>query len=266
MAKPSTSDHPANPRLLDANLERLNTLTPLRGYAAKRCHSLTEAVQGFHKQLDDVNSRVWTAMNRSKNPTDGLTRDESAAIILYTIEWDLEHPSLYSVLNNTLRLEDRRKLVPWFSYLNLLFTALFKLPSIRGTIWRGVRGDLSSSYKLGDTLTWWGFSSCTTSIGALTNEQYLGQSGTCTLFAIQCVNGKAVREHSYFKEEDEILLLPCTHLEVIGCLNRQDGLNIIHLVEVPPPHELLQPPFPQDKSKMTSYSFSGMSGTDRMGH
>lgn len=259
MAEPSSFTHHVNNRLLDANLERLNSLVPLRGYASKPLVPLKEAVQGFHKQLDDVHSRVWAATNRSEHPADGLTPDESAAIILYTIEWDLDHSSLYSVLNHTLRLEDRRTLIPWFSFLKLLFTALFKLPSVHGIVWRGVRGDLSSTYKIGNTLTWWAFSSCTASIGALTNEQYLGLSGPCTLFAIQCLNGKAIRKHSYFENEDEILLLPCTHLKVIDCLRREDGLSIIHLVEVAPPHELLQPPFPLDESKMTLYASAEMS-------
>ena len=250
---PSAHLH-VNTRLLDANLERLNTLAPLRGYASKSLVPLAEAVQGLHDLVDDVNSREWTATSRSRNPVDGLTQNESAAIVLYTIEWDPEHPSLYAVLNNALRLEDRRKLIPWFPYLKLLFTALFKLPSIRGTVWRGVRGDLRSSYKLGATLTWWGFSSCTASIGALTNDQYLGLSGSCTLFAIQCLNGKAIKRHSYFAQEDEILLLPCTHLKVIDSLSRQDGLHIIHLLEVPPPHELLQPPFPLPESKIIAHS------------
>ena len=252
---PSANPH-VNTRLLDANLERLNTLTPLRGYAAKPLVSLSEAVQGLHhlNLLDDVNSRVWTATSRSKNPVDGLTPDESAAIILYTIEWDLGHPSLYAALNSALRLEDRRQLIPWFPYLKLLFTALFKLPSIHGTVWRGVRGDLRLGYTLGSTVTWWGFSSCTASIGTLTSDQYLGLSGSCTLFVIQYLNGKAIKHHSYFAHEDEILLLPCTHLKVIDSLSRQDGLHIIHLLEVPPPHELLQPPFPLAESKIIAHS------------
>ncbi|CAF1335008.1 unnamed protein product [Rotaria sordida] len=144
-----------NTRLLDANEERLNTLLPLRGYATKHLVSLKEAIVELRELLDDVESRVWTATNRCKNPADTLNQDESAAIVLYTIEWDPDHPSLYSVLNRTLRLEDRRQLIPWFSYLNLFLTGLFKLPSIRCTVRRGVCGDLRSHYKQRDNVTWW---------------------------------------------------------------------------------------------------------------
>src|SRR5689334_7329557 len=119
-----------NTRLLDGYKERLNTLTPLRGYAMQPYLSIEDAVKPLHKLVDDINSRVWTATNRCKDLSDILTHDESAAIVLYTIEWDPGHTSLYSVLNETLRLEDRDKLVPWFPYLKLLLSGLFKLPSV----------------------------------------------------------------------------------------------------------------------------------------
>ncbi|CAF4500213.1 unnamed protein product [Rotaria sp. Silwood2] len=238
-----------NTRILDAGEERLNTLTPLRGYASKSLVSLQEAVVKLRELVDDVDSRVWTATNRSENPANELSQDESAAIVLYTIEWDPDHPSLYSVLNRTLRLEDRRKLTPWFSYLKLLLTALFKLPSTRCTIWRGVRGDLRSHYKQGSKVTWWAFSSCTTAINVLESDQYLGTRGPRTLFAIDCLNGKDIKRHSYFAQEEEILLLPCTHFQVISHLSSMENLYIIHLREVPPPFMLLEPPNPMSAGK-----------------
>ena len=239
----------AHARFLDADEERLNALAPLRGYASEQLVPLTEAVVKLRKLVDDVDTRVWTATNRCKNPVDKLTQHESAAIVLYTIEWDPNHPSLYTMLNKTLRVEDRRKLTPWFPYLKLLFTGLFKLPSIRCTVWRGVRGDLRSHYTQGDNVTWWAFSSCTSSINVLESEQYLGTSGPRTLFAIECLNGKDIKHHSYFAQEDEILLLPCTHLQVISHLSSKENLFIIHLREVSPPFMLLEPPNPLPPGK-----------------
>ncbi|CAF3012867.1 unnamed protein product [Rotaria sp. Silwood2] len=233
-----------NTRLLDAAEERLNSLTPLRGYAAEELVSLQEAVVKLRNLVHDVDVRAWTATNRCEHPIDKLNQDESAAIVLYTIEWDPHHPSLYLVLNQTLRLEDRRKLSPWFPYLKLLLTGLFKLPSTRCTVWRGVRGDLRPQYKQSRKVTWWAFSSCTTAIHVLESEQYLGTSGPRTLFAIDCLNGKNIQQHSYYAQEEEILLLPCTHLEVISHLSSMDNLHIIHLREIPPPFVLLEPPNP----------------------
>ncbi|CAF3344770.1 unnamed protein product, partial [Rotaria sp. Silwood2] len=237
----SPAEH-INARFFDANEERLNSLTPLRGYADQRLVSLKDAVKTLGDQLDDINSRVWTATNRCTEPADKLSPNESAAIILYTIEWDPGHPSLYSVLNKTLRLEDRNNLKPWFPYLKLLLTALFKLPSTRCIVWRYVSVDLCSRYKQGDSFTWWAFSSCTTSISVLESLNYLGTSNTGTVFAIECLNGKNIKRHSYFAQEDEILLLPCAHFKVVDQLNRKDGLRIIHVREVQPPIMLLEPP------------------------
>ncbi|CAF4866399.1 unnamed protein product, partial [Rotaria socialis] len=245
-----------NSRLLDASEERLNALAPLHGYAEERLVSLEDAVVSLRNLVHNIDVRVWTATNRSENPADKLTPNESAAIILYTIEWDPSHPSLYLVLNRSLRLEDRRKLVPWFSYLKLLLTGLYKLPSIRCTVWRGVRGDLRSHYRPGAKITWWAFSSCTASISVLESEQYLGTSGTRTLFAIECLNGKDIKRHSYFAQEEEILLLPCTHFQVISHLSSMENLHIIHLREITPPFMLLEPPdasFLDSHNDNTSY-------------
>ena len=74
-----------------------------------------------------------------EEPQDGLTIDESAAIRLYTIEWQKPHRSLYSMLNETLKTADRKALQPYFKYFKLFLTALVKLPSVPPqTIWRGV--------------------------------------------------------------------------------------------------------------------------------
>ncbi|CAF2767090.1 unnamed protein product [Rotaria sp. Silwood2] len=230
-----------NTRLIDVDKEQLNTLTPLLGYSEEPLVSLNKAVVKLRDLVDNVESYARIAMNECKNPADDLTQDESAAISLYTIDWDPGHRSLYSVLNRTLRDENRKKLIPWFPYLKLIFVALFKLPSTQGTVWRGARGDLRSLYKEGDNITWWAFSSCTTAVNVLEREQYLGTSGPRTLFAIDCVNGKDIKHHSYYSQE-EILLLPCTYFKVISHFSSMKDLYIIHLREIAPPFILLEPP------------------------
>lgn len=80
----------------------------------------------------------------------------------------------------------------------------------------------------------------------LQNPQYLGERGSRTLFSIETTRGKSIRNHSFYQNEDEILLLPGTNLEVTGQLNPGNRLHIIHLREKRPPFSLLQSPF-QDK-------------------
>jgi hypothetical protein len=64
-----------------------------------------------------------------------------------------------------------------------------------------------------------------------------------TLFSIECESGRSIRLHTYFKKENEILLLPATQLRVNGRLDSGNGLHIIHLVETVSPFPLLQPPY-----------------------
>ncbi|CAF4984811.1 unnamed protein product [Rotaria sp. Silwood1] len=61
-----------------------------------------------------------------------------------------------------------------------------------------------------------------------------------TMFTLHCLSAKDIRKHSYYPAEDEVLLMPATQFEVIGCLNQGD-LHIIQLEETRPPHPLLLP-------------------------
>jgi hypothetical protein len=68
------------------------------------------------------------------------------------------------------------------------------------------------------------------------------------MFSIQTSSGKNIRAHSYFENEDEILLPPGIYLKVIDSVKPAEGLHIIHLQEISPPHPLLAEPF--DLSQM----------------
>jgi hypothetical protein len=227
-------------RVTDIAQEPLKILLPIAGYENMPLVSLEEAVEKLVHLLPAIQTYVYVAKQSCKKPADGLTRDESASIMLFTMGWEPLDKCLYSVLNATLRSINRRKLKPWFLYLRLLLNALFRLPSISRTVYRGVTLDLSKDYVIGETVVWWGFSSCTIAMNTLQSEQFLGKKGTRTMFAIECHSGKDIRKHSIFPTEDEMLLLPATHFKVIGCLDQGD-LNIIQLQETPSTHQLLQP-------------------------
>ncbi|CAF1555747.1 unnamed protein product, partial [Didymodactylos carnosus] len=138
---------------------------------------------------------------------------------------------------------NRRQLISWFSYLKLFLTALWKLPSAGKTIvYRGVKLDLSKDYPEGKTFVWWGFSSTSDSIRVLEAEQFLGKTGTRTLFNIECSNGKFIKNHSYFNYENEVLLMPATEFQVTGRLDSGNGLHIITLKQVESKFPLLEPP------------------------
>ncbi|CAF1414150.1 unnamed protein product [Rotaria sordida] len=171
-----------------------------------------------------------------------MTKDESAAITLYSMGWEPLDQCLHVALNVALRSSDRRHLKPWLLFLKLLLTALSRLPSVlHRTVFRGVKLDLHEHYKQGKEIIWWGFSSCTTSIQDLEVEQALGKTGSRTIFSIECSSGKDIQEHSFYSGVDEILLLPGTLFQVVACLNHAPDLHLIHLKEIEPQFPLLSP-------------------------
>ncbi|CAF3817876.1 unnamed protein product, partial [Rotaria sp. Silwood1] len=148
-------------------------LAPIDGYQSYALVSLDQAIAPLTDRVKDIDARVWVALENCKKSVDQLSPDESAAIHLYTMEWTPSDASLYAVLNRALRAENRSLLRPWFFYLKLLFSALYKIPSDQRTLWRGVRADLSAAYQKGKKIAWWGFSSCTESIQVLQSDQFL---------------------------------------------------------------------------------------------
>ncbi|CAF1474559.1 unnamed protein product [Rotaria sordida] len=185
------------------------------------------------------------ALNETpQQPSDGLTVDESAAIRLYTIQWEEPHQSLHSMLNDVLRTGNRENLRPYFKYLKLLLTALVKLPCLPpSTIWRGVKKNLSAEYLSGTVVTWWAFSTGTTALTVLENNMYLGSSGERTLFSVETINGRSISAHSHYDNQEEVMLLPGTRMTVKMQMNPSLDLYSIHLVQVIPDEILLEPPF-----------------------
>jgi hypothetical protein len=226
-------------RFLDAGEEPDQTLTPIEGYEKYPLVSLKEAVEPIKSLLHNADSMVETARRNSRKPADGLTQDESGAIHLYTMQWPKPHPSLFTLLNEKLRSQNRDVLIPWFLFLKLFFTALYRLPSLKGVIYRGVRGDLSDQYE--EDNFWWGASSCTETINVI--KGFVGSTGARTIFNIECINGKSIKDHSYFKQENEILLMPGSYFQVVSKWEPAKDLYIIHLREKVPPYQTMAPPF-----------------------
>jgi Ran GTPase-activating protein (RanGAP) involved in mRNA processing and transport len=242
MASECVGHTPLAGRFSDIDTKPGALLMPIEGYENMPLVSLEEAVEPLVLLVRDVRRRACIVKQRCENPPDNLSPDESAAIMLYTTEWESQSDSLYFILNSTLRTECRMKLKPWFLYLKLILTALGRLPPIGGrTVYRGIRLSMGDMYPQGKTFVWWGFSSCTTSIDVLEAEQFFGKTGSRTLFNIECNNGRCIRGHSYIEKENEVLLLPAVHLKVVACLTQSSDFHIIQLKEVDSLFNLLEP-------------------------
>ncbi|CAF1006607.1 unnamed protein product [Didymodactylos carnosus] len=135
-------------RFLDVNYEPQQRLSPIQGYELKPLVSLEEAVRPLESLISNIQGFVWTATGNSPQEKDGLLPNERAAIYLYTME------CLYRQLNAALRSEDRQTLIPYFSYLKLFLTALWKLPDVQDTVWRGMKGNLTDQYPQGKQFAW----------------------------------------------------------------------------------------------------------------
>lgn len=234
-----------NHRLLIADAKDPSEHDPIVVYIQEPLLSLAEAYTPLIDIVHNIFMYVSIALERtSDKPADGLTRSESAAIRLYTMEWDHEHESLYSLLNVTHRKSNSSHLRPWHKYLKLLLTAIVKIPCLPPqVVWRGVRRDITHVYQPGSLITWWAFSSCTITLPVLENMHYLGTEGERTLCSIEVINGRNIRGHSYFAKEDEIMMLPGTKMEVQSKFIPAPDLRIIHLKQIKPEEILLESPF-----------------------
>ena len=234
-------------RIIEQNSSVINenNFEPIVGYAQQPLLPLSKACVPLIHIIQNILFYVNIALHKTQEiPSDGLTIDESAAIRLYTMEWEQSDQSLYFILNQTLKSNDRQSLKPFHKYLKLFLTALVKLPCVPPlTIWRGVTKDISQEFHPGKSLIWWSFMSCTTELTVLENNIYLGRNGNRTLFSIESINCRTIRDHSEYKTEDEVLLLPGSQLIVQSQFMPADDLHVIHLKQIRPEDTLLEVPF-----------------------
>ena len=202
-------------------------LPPVYGYRTHPLLPLRQALDPILSRIDELDEFIKIAKTECHFPSEhGLTREESASIYLYTMDWGEQ--SLYRVLNEALRVKDRSVLVPWHGYLKLFDTALQKLPSLQMNLWRGVNVDISKNFKEGEELTWWSFNSCSSAVKVV--KQFLGP--VSTLFMIEAKNGKSISAYSNFPEENEVILGLGTRLRVVSDALDHPSLNVVHLVEL----------------------------------
>jgi hypothetical protein len=100
--------------------------------------------------------------------------------------------------------------------------------------------DVGDEFPEGKTFIWWAFSSCSSSIKVL--EQFLGQTDHRTIFNIECDSAKDISEHSFYQNENEVLMYPARQFQVVSSFNSGNQLRIIHVKETQPPFSLIHIP------------------------
>ena len=141
---------------IDCSFQRL---TPVYGFHSADIVSLEEALQPIKSEIKELSRYVKIAKQYCHYPNDQrLSKDQSASVYIYTMEWGTT--SLYRVLNEALRSEDREALKIWFPYLKLFDTALDLLPTVKESVWRGIPFDTGKTFTKDQMFTWWAISSC----------------------------------------------------------------------------------------------------------
>ena len=170
----------------------------------------------------------------------GLTDDEAGAISCYTLQTAGGLKSPYEVINEGLAgSRNRAGLFSTRKLIYLLLSGLRKLPRFKPStepkmLYRGIRRKVPTTkegatitneggevithqyYVDGGTVTWWGFTSTTTSLSATQN--FINGVKESTLFNIggEDLWGYKIKAFSPFSDEEEVLLEPEAKILVNG--------------------------------------------------
>jgi len=161
-----------------------------------------------------------------------LSIDAIAAINLYTQEWKPREKSLYYQMNTALRSDDRYACDTFLPYIKLLMNGgLKQLPPYKGTIWRGVKGDVREKFVKDQEVVFSAFTSCSEGLSSA-GGNFFGKKGLRTLLNIKSYQGRDISPYSSFSREKEILLLPNSRFKVIDVLQVSDELFIVQLKQL----------------------------------
>eukprot|EP00808_Paulinella_micropora_P021091 g3573.t1 len=232
-------------RVQDLDLASMGLLPPICGVMAQPLVSLAEACAGLGSLVSNLDTLVFFAAEAGKklakvksHQQHLLTADECGSIYLYTCESDV-----YRQMNRALRNKDRSAVKPWFKYLRLLFSAIGKLPAVNENVWRGLSlpdeaeatrqiQSLQEMKKDGDTLFWWGASSCTVDMD--TSVQFTGGKYapyTRIMFQVRCIRGARIETLSAIGNEKEVLLMPGSSFQIKNLAEITPKVWIVELQE-----------------------------------
>jgi len=227
-------------RLLDAALEDGGMRGPLGGMFPVHLPvpSFADALAPLSDKLPKVDPNkgqlakmAWKKAGSIPAQFPTLTRDECAAIVLYTMEDMPRERSPYYVMNAALREKNRQAVRPWRDFVWLLLHALRKLPPSKARIvYRGMAGSVLAE---GAELQWSAFSSTATKVDVmqvfLDTEEAISASGPRTMIHLELTEpvGRDVSAFSLYPQECEVLLPPNICFEVVSRYNAGSGLVMV---------------------------------------
>ncbi|CAF1066575.1 unnamed protein product [Rotaria sp. Silwood1] len=193
-------DNDYNPRLFP----------PVNDYLTYELLTLEQCLKPIAARIDRLNEIIQIAQDKCHHPCQhGLTHDESAAIFLYTMEWD--DNTLYQVINRDLRSEEQSISKSWLPYLKLFYTALNKLPNVQMNVWRSIQEDMIKELDNDNEFIWWNITSCSSSIDVIKDFIEINSR----LLVIETTAGKDISNYSNFPDQHEIIICSGTRLRFV---------------------------------------------------
>jgi hypothetical protein len=205
-------------------------LPSVYAYRDEKLVSIEKALASVESQIDQLLYYIKIAKKHCHFPSEhGLSRDQSAAVYIYTMEWGDQ--TLYRVLNKALRSENPQALKIWFPYLKLFDSALDKLPTVKGSVWPGISVDSGKNFTKNQTITWRIINSCSSLVDVIKN--FLGNNKSSTPFLIEAADGKKVSRYTEYENENEIISRLGTQFRIkSNPLEQSNGSHTVHLIEI----------------------------------
>ena len=202
-------------------------------------------------------ARAFTMANAAYLLSIGISSEHVQTIFMYTKECNL-----YKKMNATLgnygdEVDPRSHLPHYLPFAKLLQHSLGRLPKLQLVVYRGVNQPhtlLLNGAKVGDVITWWSFTSTTSSPRVLRSQQFLnavvsikdGQISNVenqgvyanvtpaqkTIFQIVTCSGVSVHRFSAESHEDEVLLLAGSRFRVVDIIVWRHGITEVRLQQL----------------------------------
>jgi hypothetical protein len=188
---------------------------------------------------------------------------EIAALYLYST-----HSDFYSTLNAILRESDIILLWPFVDIIWLILLGLSKCPvyTDRDTVYRGVKKDLSATLQKNASVTWYAFTSCSTELGTLQDDQFMGnglanpEHRSNVAICMTTTRARNIAPLSSHPEEKEVLFPPNTKFTVISSAYLGNNLTQYLLREEPPEDPILHYGETKFQDYIAKWRFYGSSG------
>ncbi|CAF4018628.1 unnamed protein product, partial [Rotaria sordida] len=209
-----SSEYRSIPQYTPIGMKTNDPLILIDGYLDEPILSLEEALEPFYGEINHLSHYIKEAKTQCHYPSEhNLTLDESAAIYIYTMQWN--DSCLYDHLQTALNSNDRSTIEPWFAYLKLFKNALDKLPTVKAEVWQGEPFDEELKEQLNSkSLPFYtSLCSCSLSINEIKKygQQTMGKK--IILVGYQSVNGKLVTDYTA-NDLDEAIVWPGIKLGV----------------------------------------------------